>query len=247
MNHLKEFENLKSASLLKDNQFIVEGIKGLKKLSRSQYKIKKLVCSNKIVDELENLEINCEDIHILEQDKMVELTGFNYHKGILALAEGPLYKDLGELKPPFLITNGITSPENMGSMMRTAKAFGFNSLIIDSKSVSPYVRRCIRVSMGNIFNLDIHKSGDLKETLEVLKSDQISIISTANSKNSINIKNWKPQKNIGLIIGSEGHGIDKEVLDLSDQIIKIPIDDSTAHLNASLACGIFLYHYSLSH
>jgi tRNA G18 (ribose-2'-O)-methylase SpoU len=141
--------------------------------------------------------------------------------------------------------NGLTSPENVGAIVRTAAAFNVNSLIYDKKSCSPYLRRCIRVSMGNIFQLKVFESENLEDDLIKLKKLNYSIYSTANISGSVDYTNYSYPQKSALIVGSEGHGIDQNILNASDVILKIPINEEVAHLNASNAASIFLSRFNL--
>ena len=242
---LSEFQGLKGNKLLSSNQIIVEGPKGIRKLLQKNFKIKKVLIEDALTEEFSGLCDRAEEVFKLNSKEIKELTGFNYHKGLLALAEGDLYSPLKELKPPYLILNGLTSPENVGSIIRTARAFEVESIIIDSKTVSPYLRRCIRVSMGNIFDIKVHKTKNLLELMGELKKEGISFVGTAHLESSIDIKSWKSTESEAIIIGSEGHGMDQEIIEACDKVIKIPISDYVAHLNASVAASIVLYHRSL--
>ncbi len=244
-SQLSEFQGLKGNKLLASNQIIVEGPKGIRKLLQKNFKIKKVLIEKSLSEEFSELCEKTEEVYFLDSKEIKELTGFHYHRGLLALAEGELYSPLEELKPPFLILNGLTSPENVGSIVRTARAFGVESIVIDSKTVSPFLRRCIRVSMGNIFDVKVHKTEDLLSLMETLKGKGTSFVGTAHIDRSIDIKTWKPNRSEAIIIGSEGHGMDQEIMRACDEMVKIPISDYVAHLNASVAASIVLYHMSL--
>jgi tRNA G18 (ribose-2'-O)-methylase SpoU len=168
-----------------------------------------------------------------------EIPGAKYHKGIIGVFEKNQNQEL-KIIPPFVILNGVTSPENVGAIVRTISGLGFKTLIFDSKSVSPYLRRCIRVSMGNFVFLNIHKCDDLKN---LIKDSPYPIYATANDSSALNLNKWNPEMESGFIIGSEGHGIDKEIKDLCDLTVKIPIKTEVQHLNAGHSCAIIASRY----
>ena len=86
------------------------------------------------------------------------------------------------------------------------------SIIIDEKTCSPYIRRCIRVSTGNVFNIKVYKSNNLKNDLLLLQQNGYSLVSTANEQNAVSLDSFSFPKKSVLVIGSEGHGIEKEIL-----------------------------------
>ncbi len=234
----KEIEEFKSLKI-SEKYIIGDSPKIVQKLIDEKIVIHKLLCSEKYFKTFKKSEL-VKIVYIQTLLKLKEITGFNLHHGVMALAEHPKLKSLEELKPPYLILNGLTSPENIGTIIRTASAFNINSIIIDKNTVSPYIRRAIRVSMGNIFFVNIHKTNNLLSTLKILKSKNIEILSAANEHNSLNIHSENFHKNSAVIIGSEGHGIDRDILLASDKVIKIPILEKVAHINASCAASVFL-------
>lgn len=176
-----------------------------------------------------------EKINILSREEIKAIKGEKFHKGAIASFSSPKVFDQQGIESPFVILNGVTSPENVGSIVRTIAGLGFKSLVIDEKSCSPLVRRAIRVSMGNIIFLKVHHISDLKD---YLKSTPFKVYATANESDSINLYDWEPSNECGFIIGSEGHGIDKEIFPLCHATLRIPISENVHHLNAAQACAI---------
>ena len=159
----------------------------------------------------------------------------------MALAPRPKDIPLKELDDRILIFNGLTQAENIGTITRTASAFGINSMIVDEKSVSVYLKRSIRVSMGNVFFQKIHHCQKLTHTLKELKKMGYQIIGSAAESTTL-LEKLNPPKKVALIIGSEGHGMSHEIRELCDLTLSIPIEKNVAHLNASAAAAILCYH-----
>ena len=186
-----------------------------------------------------------DNIFVAEKPILEKIAGFKIHFEVIFLAEKPLDTELDQLDNRIILLNGLSSPENVGSIVRSAAAFNINSIIVDEKTCSPFLRRCIRVSMGNIFSMKSYHSPNIRADLEKLKSLGYTIISTANIPHSKYLTSFEFPYKCALIIGSEGHGIDHDILELSDIVLKIKIDSQVAHLNASNAAAIFLSHMSL--
>ncbi|MBC7540087.1 MAG: RNA methyltransferase [Bacteriovorax sp.] len=186
-----------------------------------------------------------DNIYIASKNILEQIAGFKIHFEVIFLAEKPLDYDIDKLDDRIILLNGLSSPENVGSIVRSAAAFNINSIIVDEKTCSPFLRRCIRVSMGNIFSMKSFHSSNIRNDLENLKSLGYTIISTANIPHSQNLTHYDFPKKSVLIIGSEGHGIDHDIIGLSDVVLKIIINSQVAHLNASNAAAIFLSHMSL--
>ncbi|MGZ3806619.1 MAG: TrmH family RNA methyltransferase [Bacteriovorax sp.] len=181
---------------------------------------------------------------IASKNILESVSGFKVEYDVLFLVEKPKDFKLNELDDKIVLLNGLTSPENVGSIVRSCAAFKINSLIADEKTCSPFLRRCIRVSMGNVFSMKINHSKNIRDDLTTLKKLGYKIITTANIERAVSLTTFDFNSKCVLIIGSEGHGIDQDIIDLSDHVLKIVIDPQVAHLNASNAASIFLFHMS---
>lgn len=236
------FKNVKDKNLIQEGMAIVESEKVVKKALSSKFEILSILCTKKFYEENTDLITkNTKDIFIANEKIMEDIVGFDLHHGVLALVKLPAFTKLNELGERIMIFNGVTSPENVGTITRAAVAFGFNSIIFDAKSSSPYLRRCIRVSMGNIFEATVHKTYGLVHTLNSLKELGYTVIATANEEGAVSILDFKYPKKVCIIIGNEGNGMDREVIEACDVKLFIPISNYVAHLNAASAASIFLY------
>ena len=159
----------------------------------------------------------------------------------MAVIDKPNYIKFEEIIGNVVVLNGLTSPENVGSIVRSCAAFGVDTIMIDEKTCSPYLRRCIRVSTGNVFNINVYKSTNLKEDLMALKHSGYCIVTTANLPNAVSLDGFSFTKKSAIVIGSEGNGVEEDIMNLSDTILKIDIDEEVTSLNASIATAIILY------
>ncbi|MFZ8933920.1 MAG: hypothetical protein ACO2ZP_08485, partial [Bacteriovoracaceae bacterium] len=82
MDNLTEFKNLKSGNLLREGQIIVEGRKGFLKLLQSDFEIKKIIISDKLIEDYSHLNVVREKAIVVSEEELRSFTGFNYHKGI---------------------------------------------------------------------------------------------------------------------------------------------------------------------
>ncbi len=246
---IKEFIDLKNFYLDQENNICAQSEKVVLKLLNSKVTIKKILASKDFFDTYYHF-IKRRDANtiLLEADKalLTKIIGYNHHKGVFALAEKPPFVPIQELGSNILIFNGLTSPENIGTLCRTAAAFNINSLIFDQKSASPYLKRSIRVSMGNVFKLKIYYSDNLERDLITIKAMNYQLIGTANETDSKPMTAQYFQGKNALIIGSEGHGMDPEIKALCHHTLKIKINDEVKHLNAAAAGAIFLHEASRS-
>lgn len=243
---IAEFVSLKQSVHSKEN-VVVESKNVLKKLFKTDIKIHKLFTT---IENLAFINEHCLyidfPIYTASNELMKQIVGHKIHQGMMALIDKPSFIEFNEISGNIVVLNGLTSPENVGSIVRSCAAFGINTIVIDEKTCSPYLRRCIRVSTGNVFNIKVYKSHSLKNDLVALQQNGYTLVSTANEENAVSLDTFKFSKKSVIIIGSEGHGIEKEILKISDSILKIDIDEEVTSLNASIAAAIILYKIKIS-
>jgi TrmH family RNA methyltransferase len=139
-----------------------------------------------------------------------------------------------------LALDAIRDPGNVGTLIRTADAFGIDGVILSLDTVELYNPKVIRSTMGSIFHLPIFHEVDLEKTIPQLKRQNFKIYGT-DVKEGKDLDKLEYSGKICLLIGNEAEGLNKNLLDLSDEIIRIPIFGRAESLNASVAGGILLY------
>ena len=137
-----------------------------------------------------------------------------------------------------LILDNIQDPGNLGTIIRSAVAFNFETLIVSDNSVDIYNEKVIRSSEGMFFNLNIIRT-NLLHIIPKLKKNGYLVIGT-DVHNAQPIQNFKKQK-CAFVIGNEGQGISNEVKGLCDDFIKIPMNSACESLNAAVASSIIMY------
>ena len=162
--------------------------------------------------------------------------------------ENSEYRECSENRDPFdrlysfsgtrILLDGVQDPGNVGTIIRTANAFGVGSLILTGDCADPYNPKTIRATMGAIFRQNIrHMSG---AALAGLKADGARFIGAAPGGQSKDVSTVQ-LKNTIIAIGSEGRGLSGEVLALCDEIVTIPIAPACESLNAAVAAAILMY------
>ena len=136
-----------------------------------------------------------------------------------------------------LILDKVQDPGNMGALMRSAKAFGFDTMVIGEGSCDIYNDKVIRASQGAIFKLSfIHTN--LIDFIPTLKEYKVY---GTNVLNGISLESVEKVDKIAVVLGNEGNGISAEVFNLIEKNIYIPMDD-TESLNVSVAGSIIMYY-----
>ena len=148
---------------------------------------------------------------------------------------------LAAIKNPFiLILDQVNDVRNFGAIIRTAEISGVDGIIIQNSSSAPINSDTIKTSAGAIFNIPICKVNHIKDAIYHLKSIDISIVSASEKANK-NVYDIDFTKPVAVIMGSEQRGINKSIINLSDEVVKLPMYGKIQSLNVSVACGVFLY------
>lgn len=143
-----------------------------------------------------------------------------------------------DIKGNILLLDHIQDPGNLGTIIRSAVAFNFSTIIVSEDTVDFYNDKVIRSSEGMIFNINLVKD-DLLSIIPVLKEKGYKIYGT-DVKKGKNIKTID-NKECAIIIGSEGKGMSIEVKELCDDFIYINMSKTCESLNAAVASSIIMY------
>ena len=237
---IKEIKKLKEKKFRKD-KFIVEGIKMVKEAINEKASIDKIVfCNLELEKEIENLS----NYKFVEVSGKVfkELTDVVTPQGVLAVINKRNdNKKIDTTSDYLLALDNLQDPGNLGTIIRTADAANLKQIIVSKDTVDAYSPKVIRSTMGAIYRVNIIEVENLKETLFNLKKDNFEIVTTSlQTNNSIyDIK----YKNKVVVIGNEANGVEKEIQEMSDYKVKIPMLGKTESLNASVAASIMIYEY----
>lgn len=134
----------------------------------------------------------------------------------------------------------VQDPGNLGTMIRTADAAGFDAVVLSDDSVDMYNDKVIRATQGALFHLPVVQD-DLTPYLKHLKQSGFTVWAAA--LQNANIYSDVPRSDkIALIVGNEASGIHPDRLEQADAIVKIPIHGKVESLNVSVAAGILMYY-----
>ncbi len=143
-----------------------------------------------------------------------------------------------------LILDGIQDPGNLGTIIRSSKAFNVDTIILSSNSVDIYNDKVLRSTQGMIFNMNIIY-GDLEKIIKELKEDNYLILGT-DVKTGVDVRNIKASK-YALVMGNEGQGISDSIKRLCNQNLFIEMNKDCESLNVAVATSILLYELNRGH
>lgn len=197
---------------------------------------------------------------------MTDLSGYHFHGGALALGRrSPRLPTLDRLVAPnadarprrlFVALEAVTSMDNMGSIFRTAAALGADGILLDHACSDPLLRRCLRISMGQVFRVPWTVTGSLSDVLPGLReSFDLRLVALENLPDAPLLGSDPPTSLAGttvVVVGNEGHGLSSDTIEACDAIRRIPgpadLPDAERpggederSLNASIAAAIAMY------
>ena len=183
-------------------------------------------------------------IHILDKHQMNQMFD-GLHQGYGANIENFKNYALEDIINPekrqlFLILDKLNDPNNLGAIIRSCDAFGVDGIIIPNKNSIGITETVVKVSTGAIFYVPIVTVSNINQTIDKLKKNNFWVIGTDASATQ-SISEIKNDRNLALVIGSEGYGISNLVAKNCDYLVKIPMTGHVNSLNASVSAGIMIY------
>ena len=228
-NELKKISSLNRKSKRKEHGlFIVEGEKNCKELIKSNYEVKLILASSKLVSSFPGA-IEC------SKKNLERISNLKKSSDVIAVSKMPKELKYENDDKPIIYLENISDPGNFGNIIRTLDWFGFKNVFCSKNTVDQYNNKTIMASMGSIFRIKTHYIN--YQEFRKKFSDYRLYISTLNGKN---IKEVKFKKKAIMVIGSESIGVSDEIKNDNHQAVKIPGVGEAESLNAGVATGIIL-------
>jgi tRNA G18 (ribose-2'-O)-methylase SpoU len=230
--------------------FVAEGEKVVRRLLESQLEVVSVLLPEKWLHELAPLlEKRAETtrVYVAEKSLLETLTGFSMYQGLLAVGKVPPPRSLELLLEKssgsrlLVAVDGLSSAENLGAVVRNCAAFEVLALLTGETSISPFVRRAVRASMGTIFHLPVVESQNLVAALNFLRARGIRCVAAHPHTSQGALADANLKSDCCLVFGSEGYGLAPATLAACDEAVAIPMPSGIDSLNVSSAAAVFLY------
>ena len=185
-------------------------------------------------------------IQMVERSRLDEITP--HHQGMLAYASAYRYYDVEDMlaearekgEEPFLVVlDGVTDPMNLGAVIRTAACVGAHGVIVPERRAVGLTPSAVKASAGAIETVKVARVTNLTRTLETLKKQGIWLYAADMVGEDYRKVNFSGP--MALIVGAEGEGVSRMVLEASDYRVSLPMRGGVGSLNASVAAGILMY------
>ena len=164
-------------------------------------------------------------------------------QGIVAVCElvdVPL--DVALLNDPAMVAVlvGVSDPGNAGTVTRVADSAGASAVIFAGDTVDPHNGKCVRASTGSVFHLPIARARNTTAVFDACRAAGLTLVA-ADGHASTDLTETDLGRPTAWVFGSEAHGLDAEILDAVDEVVKVPIYGRAESLNLATAAAVCLY------
>lgn len=213
--------------------FVADGTKLLQEAVRFWPGLDTVILSDGITAEVP------ERVRVLRvpEDVMQSISPMATPQGAVFVCRLPQKQSFTPLRP-MLLLDGIQDPGNLGTILRTADAMGVPVALLEG-CADPYSHKVVRASMGAVFRMDVVQT-TWEQASAALKAAGIPVAVTALSETAKDIRG-ADVKTMAVVIGSEGQGVRREILDSADVQLIIPMNAHCESLNAAIAAAVVMW------
>src|SRR5688500_16935871 len=247
---LADYRNVSDAELLRRrNRFVTEGRLVVGRVLDAGNRVESMLVNDASLKGLETKIARLPQeipIYVCNTNEFTAITGFNLHRGCLALVERPAIRSLADVLREaelLLVLEAITDADNVGSAFRNAAAFGA-SVVLSDACCDPLYRKAIRTSMGTVLRTRYTRLNNWPDDLAALKAEQFTIVELTSRQHAIDLATCARRQRLALLVGSEGPGLTPAAEAMADVSVRIPIRAEVDSLNLATATGIALHHFT---
>jgi tRNA G18 (ribose-2'-O)-methylase SpoU len=225
----------------RDELFIAEGLVAVAKLLESPHRVRAILVTTKHRRRVEALRGVAEvEVLVADEDVVASTVGFDFHRGVVASAERlalPSVADVVSRSRRIAVLEGLSDPENLGLIARSARAFGIDALVLDPTCIDPYYRRTVRVSMGEVLLLDVARCTDWPAEIYRLQDAGLETWAMTPAADATDIWEMGVPDRLAIVLGAEGTGLRTDTLRLTTHRVRIPISPDVDSLNVGHAAA----------
>ncbi len=227
--------------------FVAEGRLVVRRLlSSSRFRAQSILATPVAFESIRDLVTPSLPCHIVEQPEMDDLVGFHMHRGCVALAERPDVAPLTQVDRRALervvVLEGVSNPDNVGGIFRSAAAFGAQLIVLGPGCGDPLYRKAIRTSMAATLDVPFAAAGAWPEALDALRADSLRVIALTPAADAKPLEEAARGGRLALLFGTEGAGLSAAAQAAADERVRIRTTGRVDSLNVSVAAAIAMHH-----
>ena len=225
-----------------DEFFIAESKLVVSRLVTSKYKVRSFLLSPERYERMRTV-IDPVDapVYLGSRDMLEAIAGYDVHRGVLASAtrrRNVTLLDALSGATRIVVLEGANDATNIGTVARSARALGFDALILDPTCADPLSRRSVRVSMGEILHLKIVRCSTWPQPLEYIRHAGFETWALTPARDANNLFKMGMPEKVALVAGAEGSGLTDATRRATDFDVKIPLHHGVDSLNLGHALAI---------
>ncbi|SKA06645.1 RNA methyltransferase, TrmH family [Pilibacter termitis] len=243
---IKEIKKLhKKKERERTQRFLIEGFHLIEEAWKNECEITQVFFTNRGLNEWgEFFKHFPEEQKTLVSDEVMHtLSELPTPQGICAVVKMKEQK-MTEWSGGWLLLDNVQDPGNVGTMIRSADAFGLSGVILGKGTADIYSGKVLRAMQGSNFHLPIVQM-ELQESIDLLKKHKVTVYGTELNERAISLSEVQKTKNYAIILGNEGTGVSSEILEKTDANIFIEMKGNAESLNVAIAASILMYSFSV--
>ena len=253
---LRDFRTMSDPALMCERGlFVAEGRLAVERLLASRFRTRAVLSTDSLLARLEPAlaalahEVDEPSVYLADSAQLRQITGFRFHRGCLALGERPAPRPDEEVWSavdsgrPLVVLEGVSNPDNVGSIFRSAAAFGAFAVVLSPTCADPLYRKAIRTSMGTTLTLPFAVAGEWPGRLRRAKESGAYLAALTPEAPATDLETFvqrEPGAPLALLLGNEGDGVSRAALELCDERVRIDIEPAVDSLNVATAAAIVL-------
>ena len=237
-NVVKNTKKLLQKKYRKDS-YLIEGWHLFEEAVNAQVEIRNIFVLENFFDKVKDFS----QVHVVTADILADLADSKTPQGIVAEIAFEKQSAPSFLKGKYLFLEDVQDPGNVGTIIRTADAAGYDGVFISQHSADIYNLKTLRSMQGSHFHLPIYRM-PIETFVEEAKKGNLPILATTLSQNSKDYRELARLEDFALVMGNEGQGISSFMTDQADQLVHISMKGQAESLNVAIAAGILMFYLS---
>lgn len=248
---LAPYRQLKNPDGRGPETIIAEGEKLVRRLLESSCRVESVLCTTAAAELLRDVIPADLPVYSAPTSLISQLIGFKFHRGALACGVRPAARGLETLREilqeneraMIIVCPEIRDPDNLGTIIRTAAAFGARAIVVGQGGTGPFSRRVMRTSMGAVLRLPVIETDDWDDAFATLHKADCTSVATILDPTAEVLNHAPRPERVALVFGNEDQGLSDELTRLCQRRVTMPMADGVDSLNVAVAAGIVMHHF----
>ncbi len=226
---------------------VIDGAKLCADAASSGIRVRELWVSEEALERyrgtLEQVLRSCGEVYLLKGRAAERLSDLKAPQGVFAVADRPAFRSVEDISVHGRLLGlcGLQSPENAAAAVRTAAALGYGGVLLTPDCADIWSPRSIRAGAGAQFVTDICVTEDMPAAIRGLREKGFTAGAAALTADAADLRDVKAGDRFLIVVGNEGHGLPREVVDACDCAVMIPMTGAVESLNANAAASVLMW------